>query len=193
MIYGEIVNYVRKNGGITVPKLQKQFSLGYKEAIDIIAKLVEDKVIEYSSGLDYKVIPPPEKNPFARRRVSGYPARRSVLMGRIDDDDDDDDSSDGDFEEESDESDDDDEESGDDEESSSAPGAVDQTYVDALKLCIQKGIASVSLIQRSMPVGYIKACKIIDWMETMGYITEAYGSRPRKVLLTMQQFRSIFG
>lgn len=49
------------------------------------------------------------------------------------------------------------------------------------------------MIQRRFPVGYIKACKIIDWMEKMNYITPSEGSKPRKVLLSKDEFVQIYG
>lgn len=70
---------------------------------------------------------------------------------------------------------------------------IDDTFIKALKYCVTSNVASVSMIQRRFPVGYIKACKIIDWMETMNYITQSEGSKPRKVLLTKDEFENIFG
>ena len=70
---------------------------------------------------------------------------------------------------------------------------IDDTFIKALKYCVTSNQASVSMIQRRFPVGYIKACKIIDWMETMNYITQSEGSKPRKVLLTKEEFENIYG
>ena len=70
---------------------------------------------------------------------------------------------------------------------------IDETYVKALYYCVTSNQASVSMIQRRFPVGYIKACKIIDWMETMNYITHSEGSKPRKVLLSKDDFTATYG
>ena len=70
---------------------------------------------------------------------------------------------------------------------------IDDTFIKALKFCVTSKQASVSMIQRRFPVGYIKACKIIDWMENMNYITQSEGSKPRKVLLSMDEFISTYG
>ncbi len=70
---------------------------------------------------------------------------------------------------------------------------IDDTYIQALKYCVTSNQASVSMIQRRFPVGYIKACKIIDWMENMNYITPSEGSKPRKVLLSKDEFINIYG
>lgn len=70
---------------------------------------------------------------------------------------------------------------------------IDETFIKALKFCVTSKMASVSSIQRRFPVGYIKACKIIDWMENMNYITPSEGSKPRKVLLSLDEFINIYG
>lgn len=70
---------------------------------------------------------------------------------------------------------------------------IDDTFIKALYFCVTSNMASVSSIQRRFPVGYIKACKIIDWMENMNYITPSEGSKPRKVLLSKDEFINIYG
>ena len=70
---------------------------------------------------------------------------------------------------------------------------IDDTFINALKYCVTSNQASVSMIQRRFPVGYIKACKIIDWMENMNYITHSEGSKPRKVLLSREEFVNTYG
>ncbi len=70
---------------------------------------------------------------------------------------------------------------------------VDDTFIKALKFCVTSNQASVSMIQRRFPIGYMKACKIIDWMETMNYITRSEGSKPRKVLLSREEFIQKYG
>ena len=79
-------------------------------------------------------------------------------------------------------------------ESSGDPNAnIDDTYIKALNYCVTSNQASVSMIQRRFPVGYIKACKIIDWMENMNYVTQSEGSKPRKVLLSKEEFLNTYG
>lgn len=70
---------------------------------------------------------------------------------------------------------------------------IDDTYIKALHYCVVSNQASVSMIQRRFPVGYIKACKIIDWMENMNYVTQSEGSKPRKVLLSKEEFQNTYG
>lgn len=75
----------------------------------------------------------------------------------------------------------------------SGDAKIDDTFIKALKFCVMSNQASVSMIQRRFPVGYIKACKIIDWMENMNYITQSEGSKPRKVLMTKEEFTNTYG
>ena len=70
---------------------------------------------------------------------------------------------------------------------------VDDLFIKALKYCVESNQASVSMIQRRFPCGYIKACKIIDWMTNMNYITPPEGSKPRKVLLSRDEFINVYG
>lgn len=62
----------------------------------------------------------------------------------------------------------------------------------ALKLCIERDQVSVSFLQRSFPIGYLKSCELVDWMENMGYISTAEEINPRKVLITLDEFKKIF-
>ncbi len=71
---------------------------------------------------------------------------------------------------------------------------VEPVYIDALKVVIQHGTASISMIQRKCSVGFNKAGKIIEWMEEMHYIAEFDGSpKPRKVLITQEEFEEKYG
>ena len=75
----------------------------------------------------------------------------------------------------------------------SGDAKIDDTFIKALKFCVMSNQASVSMIQRRFPVGYIKACKIIDWMENMNYITQSEGSKPRKVIMSKEEFINTYG
>ena len=82
---------------------------------------------------------------------------------------------------------------GDDGNADAGDTKIDDTYIKALFYCVTSNQASVSMIQRRFPVGYIKACKIIDWMENMNYVTQSEGSKPRKVLLSKDEFINTYG
>ncbi len=72
-------------------------------------------------------------------------------------------------------------------------GEVNETYIRALGVVVKRGQASISLIQRSLGIGYNHAGKIIEWMESQGFISAFEGSKARTVLLTKEEFESRFG
>ena len=69
---------------------------------------------------------------------------------------------------------------------------LDEYLKVALKMFIQKGVASGSYIQRRLQIGYSRAARIMDQLEDKGYIAPANGSKVRKVLMTADQFKQEF-
>ncbi len=68
------------------------------------------------------------------------------------------------------------------------PEGGDSKFRDAVKLAIETGKISTSLMQRRLGVGYGRAAKIIDTMEQMGYVSKPDGNKPRQVLITMEEY-----
>lgn len=66
--------------------------------------------------------------------------------------------------------------------------AVDPKLRDAIELAIECGKISTSLMQRRLEVGYGRGAKILDQMEKLGYISAPDGNKPRRVLITKEQF-----
>ncbi len=61
----------------------------------------------------------------------------------------------------------------------------DPTYQEALRIVVDTGKASASLLQRRLGIGYAKAARYIDTMEDQGIVGQASGnSKPRDVLVT---------
>lgn len=58
----------------------------------------------------------------------------------------------------------------------------DELYHDAVRLVIEFGKASTSLLQRRLRIGYGRAAHLIDLMETDGIVGAADGPKPREVL-----------
>ena len=58
----------------------------------------------------------------------------------------------------------------------------DPVYEDALRLVLEQGKASTSILQRRLRLGYGRAARILDAMERDGVIGPSDGSRPREVL-----------
>jgi DNA segregation ATPase FtsK/SpoIIIE, S-DNA-T family len=77
-----------------------------------------------------------------------------------------------------------------DEHSSGEPGAAgevgeeenDPLYNDAVRLVVEFGKASTSLLQRRLRIGYGRAAHLIDLMERDGIVGAADGPKPRDVL-----------
>lgn len=58
----------------------------------------------------------------------------------------------------------------------------DELYQDAVRLVIEFGKASTSLLQRRLRIGYGRAAHLIDMMEKDGIVGAADGPKPREVL-----------
>ena len=58
---------------------------------------------------------------------------------------------------------------------------------EAIKVVVENGMASTSLLQRKLKLGYARAARIIDEMEERGVVGPYEGSKPRKVLITQEQ------
>jgi S-DNA-T family DNA segregation ATPase FtsK/SpoIIIE len=60
--------------------------------------------------------------------------------------------------------------------------ANDDLFEDAVRLVLEFGKASTSLLQRRLRVGYGRAAHLIDMMERDGIVGPAEGSKPREIL-----------
>ncbi len=69
----------------------------------------------------------------------------------------------------------------------------DELFVDALQIVLDSGQASVSNLQRRLRVGFTRAGRLIDMMEHRGFVGPHQGSRTREVLITSEQFQSLYG
>jgi DNA segregation ATPase FtsK/SpoIIIE, S-DNA-T family len=65
---------------------------------------------------------------------------------------------------------------------SDSGGEDDPLYQDAVKLVVEFGKASTSLLQRRLRIGYGRAAHLIDLMEQDGIVGAADGPKPREVL-----------
>jgi len=64
----------------------------------------------------------------------------------------------------------------------------DAKFWDAVEVAINEGKVSTSMFQRRLKLGYGRAAKIIDQMEEMGIVGPADGNKPRKLLITKQDY-----
>src|SRR5437667_10953404 len=61
-------------------------------------------------------------------------------------------------------------------------GDEDALLADAARLIVRAGYGSVSLLQRKMKIGYVRAARIVDQLEEKGIVGPAQGSNHRHEL-----------
>ncbi len=70
-------------------------------------------------------------------------------------------------------------------------GEFDDMLVTACECVIEAKMASTSLLQRKLKLGYARAARVMDQMEELGVVGPFEGAKPRHVLLTMDEFREL--
>jgi S-DNA-T family DNA segregation ATPase FtsK/SpoIIIE len=73
----------------------------------------------------------------------------------------------------------------------SALGERDPLFRQAAEVCLQNQLGSTSLLQRRMSIGYGRAARIIDQLEVAGILGPANGSKPRDVLVGIEELDEI--
>lgn len=71
-------------------------------------------------------------------------------------------------------------------------GSDDDLLVEAARLIVRSGYGSVSLLQRKMKIGYVRAARIVDQLEEKGIVGPAQGSSPRDVLIGLEELDRLF-
>ncbi|MDT3698926.1 MAG: DNA translocase FtsK 4TM domain-containing protein [Thermincola sp.] len=71
-------------------------------------------------------------------------------------------------------------------------GDTDELFAEAVKILIECGQASISMLQRRLRIGYARAARLIDMMEERGIVGKFEGSKPRAILMTMEQYQRTF-
>ena len=65
---------------------------------------------------------------------------------------------------------------------------LDELLSQAIEMAIVEGQTSISMLQRKMRIGYARAGRLIDEMTKRGIISQAAGAKPRKVLISQEEF-----
>ena len=65
----------------------------------------------------------------------------------------------------------------------------DEMYEDAVEVIVNTGMASVSMLQRRLKLGYSRAARLVDQMEEDGIVGPFQGSKPREVLMTKEAWQ----
>lgn len=77
--------------------------------------------------------------------------------------------------------------------SSSAAGGgndLDTYFVDAGKFIIEKDKASIGMLQRMFKIGFNRAARIMDQLSEAGVVGPEEGTKPRKVLMSQEEFEN---
>ena len=69
---------------------------------------------------------------------------------------------------------------------------TDSKYADAVRIAIEEKRISTSLLQRKLEIGYSRAAKLIDRMQSEGYVSPPDGSKPRTILITPEEYMEKF-
>ena len=64
-------------------------------------------------------------------------------------------------------------------------------FEQAGKFIIEKEKASIGMLQRMYKIGFNRAARIMDQLAEAGVVGEEEGTKPRKVLMTMEEFDQI--
>lgn len=77
----------------------------------------------------------------------------------------------------------------------SAPDEVSDEYDElidaAAEVVVETGMASVSMLQRRLKLGYARAARLVDQLEEKGIVGPFEGSKPRQVLITKEQWQEL--
>lgn len=68
----------------------------------------------------------------------------------------------------------------------------DDLFEDVCRFVYEQGGASTSLIQRKYHIGYNRAARLIDMLESHGFVSEARGSKPRESYITEEDLIAMF-
>ncbi|MGH2399675.1 MAG: DNA translocase FtsK, partial [bacterium] len=72
-----------------------------------------------------------------------------------------------------------------------AEGDEDALLAEAGRLIVRAGYGSVSLLQRKMKIGYVRAARIVDQLEEKGVVGPTQGSNPREVLVGIEELEKL--
>ncbi len=67
----------------------------------------------------------------------------------------------------------------------------DDYFEDAARFLIEKEKGSIGMLQRNFKIGFNRAARIMDQLEEAGVVGPEEGTKPRRVLMTMEEFASV--
>ena len=72
-----------------------------------------------------------------------------------------------------------------------AGSEYDELLPAAIEVVVETGMASVSMLQRRLKLGYSRAARLVDQMEEKGVVGPFEGSKPRQLLITKEQWQEM--
>ena len=75
--------------------------------------------------------------------------------------------------------------------SSEGGSEYDQYFAEAGRFIIDKDKASIGMLQRVFKIGFNRAARIMDQLCDAGVVGEEEGTKPRKVLMSMEEFEQL--
>ncbi len=66
----------------------------------------------------------------------------------------------------------------------------DEFFAEAGRFVIEKEKASISMLQRMFKIGFNRAARIVDQLEAAGVVGEEEKTKPRRILMTMEEFEA---
>ena len=67
----------------------------------------------------------------------------------------------------------------------------DALFADAGRFIIEKDKASIGMLQRVFKIGFNRAARIVDQLCEYGVVGDEEGTKPRKVLMSLEQFENL--
>lgn len=68
---------------------------------------------------------------------------------------------------------------------------VDELFEKAGRIIIEKDKASIGMLQRALQIGFNRAARIMDQLNSYGVVGEEEGTKPRKILMSPEQFEQL--
>lgn len=68
---------------------------------------------------------------------------------------------------------------------------VDELLPQAVEVILETGQASVSMLQRRLKLGYARAARLVDQLESRGIVGPFEGAKPRQLLITKEQWEEM--
>ena len=70
---------------------------------------------------------------------------------------------------------------------------LDEYFVRAGRFIIEKDKASIGMLQRMFKIGFNRAARIMDQLCEAGVVGPEEGTKPRKILMSLEEFENKFG